>query len=406
MYKSVMGFYADYFHSEVVLRLWDIIIFNFSSSDKAERKRGLWWLLSPAYYVLREKQQNILKAKSCTEILQEYQSGGALTYDPDFFINEIREINKKIFVEGEVKTSSQGWAGGFFGKKKQLLESVENRNAYDFEEQRRQYQEQLRAIFEITQVENATVSELIELGNLYSGEDRVEERNVINYKVLNEDFMANIKMIAFAGDHREDFGLEGNAGEQPLMGDHRIDVANLPLKEVHVYLHGLTQTPLRLQEGYKIKLSYGQIDPDTYLYNENQIGSQLASVNGQLCSLQERKLKKEKIDTHSFFNYVSGHNHIRIELIDVAGGETTMCDAFITLTELPLDRFIARKFLLRNPKILDNVQSYLFSFTQIQVSFYLESAREATESQTELFRSLLTIQKKMPDRIDIFNQQS
>ena len=83
-----------------------------------------------------------------------------------------------------------------------------------------------------------------------------------------------------------------------------------------------------------------------------------------------------------------------------------MCDAFITLTELPLDRFIARKFLLRNPKILDNVQSYLFSFTQIQVSFYLESAREATESQTELFRSLLTIQKKMPDRIDIFNQQS
>ena len=129
-----MSFYADYFTSEVVLRLWDIIIFNFSSSDKTERKRGLWWLLSPAYYVLREKQKNILKAKSCTEIIQEYQSGGALTYDPDFFVNEIREINKKIFVEGEVKTQSAGWARGFFGKRGALLESVENRNAYDFEE--------------------------------------------------------------------------------------------------------------------------------------------------------------------------------------------------------------------------------------------------------------------------------
>ena len=44
---------------------------------------------------------------------------------------------------------------------------------------------------------------------------------------------------------------------------------------------------------------------------------------------------------------------------------STVADAFITLSELPVDRFISRKFLLRNPKILDNVQSYLFSFTHI-----------------------------------------
>ena len=109
-----MSFYADYFHSEVVLRLWDIIIFNFCSSDKGERKRGLWWLLSPAYFVLREKKQNILKAKSCTEIIQEFQSGGAITYDPDYFINEIKEINKKIFVEGAVQTAKEGWSLNFF----------------------------------------------------------------------------------------------------------------------------------------------------------------------------------------------------------------------------------------------------------------------------------------------------
>ena len=71
-----------------------------------------------------------------------------------------------------------------------------------------------------------------------------------------------------------------------------------------------------------------------------------------------------KIDTHSHFKYKNSYNHIRIELMDVSTN-STVADAFITLSELPLDRFISRKFLLRNPKILDNVQSYLFSFTHI-----------------------------------------
>ena len=133
---------------------------------------------------------------------------------------------------------------------------MENRNAYDFEEQRRQYQEQLKAIFEIVQVENSTVSELMDVGNLYSGDDRVNERNVINNKVLRSDFMENIKMIAFSGDHKDDYGpnaVNAVGDDQPLMGDRRLDVQNLPLKSVHVFLHGLTQTPLRLQNGYKIK---------------------------------------------------------------------------------------------------------------------------------------------------------
>jgi len=126
--------------------------------------------------------------------------------------------------------------------------------------------------------------------------------------------------------------------------------------------------------------------------------------DGEPVSVADRQLKKEKIDTHSSFTYTPGANHLRIELIDIAAGDITLCDAFITLTELPLDRFISRKFLLRNPTVLDNVQSYLFSFTHIQVSFYLESDRGDHSNQTDLFTSLLTIQKKMPDRIDIFNQ--
>jgi hypothetical protein len=261
------SFYASYFHSEVVLRLWDIIIFNFCASDKAERKRGLWWLLSPAYFVLREKERNILKAKSCTEIINEFASGGALTYDPDQFIAEIKKINNKIFVEGEIKTAKQGWGLNFFSKPKEYIKSIENANAYDFEEQRRQYQEQLKQIFEIVQIENATVAELMDFGNLYSGEERPGKKKVVDSEVLNHNFMQNIKTIAFSEDSNNAFGI--NAVDQPLMGDKRIDVEHLPLKDVHVYLHGLTQTPLRLKEGYRIKISYGEINPSTYLYNEN-----------------------------------------------------------------------------------------------------------------------------------------
>ena len=88
---------------------------------------------------------------------------------------------------------------------------------------------------------------------------------MVNFKVLNEDFMDKIKIISFEE--------EKNANEEDaLMGEHRIDEENLPLKSIHVYLHGLTQVPMRLPEGFRVKLSYGQINPDTYLYIEDQLG--------------------------------------------------------------------------------------------------------------------------------------
>ena len=54
-YKPMSSFYAAQFHTEIIHRLWDIIIFYFSSTEKDERKRGLWWLLSPAYLILKTK---------------------------------------------------------------------------------------------------------------------------------------------------------------------------------------------------------------------------------------------------------------------------------------------------------------------------------------------------------------
>ena len=51
-YRQISSFYAAEFHTEIIHRLWDIIIFFFSSTEKDERKRGLWWLLSPAFFVI------------------------------------------------------------------------------------------------------------------------------------------------------------------------------------------------------------------------------------------------------------------------------------------------------------------------------------------------------------------
>ena len=63
--RSITSFYAADFPTEVVHRLWDIIIFWLSSPHKDQQKFGLWWLLSPAFLILQEKAEAICKAISC-----------------------------------------------------------------------------------------------------------------------------------------------------------------------------------------------------------------------------------------------------------------------------------------------------------------------------------------------------
>lgn len=64
--------YASFFKSDVVYRLWDQIIYNLSLGDKIERKRGLWWLLSPAYIILDSRKNRLIQAKSADEIIKLY----------------------------------------------------------------------------------------------------------------------------------------------------------------------------------------------------------------------------------------------------------------------------------------------------------------------------------------------
>jgi hypothetical protein len=56
VYNSFLSFWADFFPSEHVLRMWDIQFFHFSLKDRSERKRGVWYLLAPAYLILRDRE--------------------------------------------------------------------------------------------------------------------------------------------------------------------------------------------------------------------------------------------------------------------------------------------------------------------------------------------------------------
>lgn len=64
IYDSITSFYSHFFSSEVVLRLWDLIIFNLSNTDKVAKKRAVWYLMAPAYWIFKEREVLILKANS------------------------------------------------------------------------------------------------------------------------------------------------------------------------------------------------------------------------------------------------------------------------------------------------------------------------------------------------------
>lgn len=94
------SFYSHFFSSEVVLRLWDQIIFNFSNNDKVAKKRALWYFMAPAYLILREKKDEIMNANSIQQVIDLYNNGCALTYNPDWVITELKSLIKDIFVTG------------------------------------------------------------------------------------------------------------------------------------------------------------------------------------------------------------------------------------------------------------------------------------------------------------------
>lgn len=90
--------YSSYFKSDVIYRLWDLIIYHLCLDDKKSRRRGYWWLLSPAFIVLRSREKQIIAAKSANEIINLYQQGGIINYDPDWFVEKIKKFTEQVFV--------------------------------------------------------------------------------------------------------------------------------------------------------------------------------------------------------------------------------------------------------------------------------------------------------------------
>ena len=92
------------FHSDIVLRIWDIMFFNFNTTFK---KRGVWLVLAPALLIIAMKQQSILAAHSCQEVMDAYYDGCAINYNPNKVIEMLNTIIDDLFVT-ENKQSEKG----------------------------------------------------------------------------------------------------------------------------------------------------------------------------------------------------------------------------------------------------------------------------------------------------------
>ena len=77
-----------------------------------------------------------------------------MTYDPDWFVEKIKDINQKIFIEGPVKQRNR-LAGLFFA------DEATNVFAQKFEEKRADYQDKLIKLFDQVQQENKSVEGLM-----------------------------------------------------------------------------------------------------------------------------------------------------------------------------------------------------------------------------------------------------
>ena len=105
----------------------------------------------------------------------------------------------------------------------------------------------------------------------------------------------------------------------------------------------------------------------TNRFEEIAVGQQQIVKDGEIVEAKDRVLSRNEIeiDTHSFFDYESGSNIIKMELIDTEDGWHVLSESQISLVSLPLEKFTFQKLLFRNQAFLENVQSYMHSLTHI-----------------------------------------
>jgi len=86
-YEQFSQFFSGLFTSEVLLRLWDMVMLNLSTSEYQHRKRALWYLLAVPLYLISKHSEEILTIQNPVKIKQILES--TPVYDPLVFINEL-----------------------------------------------------------------------------------------------------------------------------------------------------------------------------------------------------------------------------------------------------------------------------------------------------------------------------
>ena len=51
-YESMTSFYSSVFPTDILMRLWDMVVFNLSTNQLENRKRALWYLLAAPLYMI------------------------------------------------------------------------------------------------------------------------------------------------------------------------------------------------------------------------------------------------------------------------------------------------------------------------------------------------------------------
>lgn len=116
VYKPISSLYATFFSSDIVLRLWDLIIFAFSTLKSTDRKQGLWYILAPAFLVLAKLESLILQAQTCEDVVRAFENGRTLWYDPSIFLKELDQQIKSLFIEDCEVIQQSSLANFIFGQ--------------------------------------------------------------------------------------------------------------------------------------------------------------------------------------------------------------------------------------------------------------------------------------------------
>lgn len=99
----------------------------------------------------------MLEAQTCRDIVKAFEQGRSLWYNPTIFIKDLDAEIKVLWIEN-VKLNQQSFFANLLFKNNIV---VNNKLAYEMEEQRNKYQIKIKSIFKVVKNENIKVASLL-----------------------------------------------------------------------------------------------------------------------------------------------------------------------------------------------------------------------------------------------------